>query len=834
MTIELHHVIDGEHCDAADGRRFDSVNPATQEVWATVPRGSTADADRAVRSARRAFDEGPWPRMSPDERATVLHRLADLMVADGPELARLDTTDMGKPISQAIAKDVPRSAHNFRFFADYAKLAEDESFPVSSPHLMYTRYDPVGVTAAISPWNFPLMLATWKVAPALAFGNTVVLKPAEQTPASCTRLAELALQAGLPPGVLNVVHGFGPGEAGEGLTTHPEVDLVTFTGESNTGRAIMAAAAPTLKRVSFEMGGKGANVVFADCDLERSVDWSIQAIFTNAGQVCLAGSRLYVERPIFDEFVARFVERAEAMRLGDPLDAATEVGPLASEEHWRKVSSYLEVAEQEGAKMLTGGLAEGWWIRPTVFVDVHQDMRVCREEIFGPVVVIQPFDGEEEGIRLANDTPYGLNAMVFTENVRRAHRVAGAAAGRHGLGQLFLRPRPARAVRWVQGIGHRTRRWQALAGVLHRGEDGRRRALTAPGRTRSANRNVVLYGDRGSGARSNRGDRGDRRGGRTTGTSRVRHHDDVRPCRRAPCRRLRRVPLRDRRTIAVRGDVPDRGGLRRVLRACTTPIVARPDRHGGCIHGRRSRRPRSRRRRRHGTGPCATPPTDVSRSSLTRANTRGTDDADRSADRDASRHGARRSPTWPIGSARTRRRRATRRRRSTCRPTRTSTTGPTWDPDHEIFDAVAHRVGDGRLVRVQGPAPVLLRHLHHGPGPHAGDGRGRLRLRREAWTRRHLRRRRPSAGPSTCCVPLRHVAWGANMNNSSICAYGYGTALTAPCIFQAMDQLGIAQYLTRIGLLLGRPEALDDAQGRMARRAAVAGPAPLRGGHVRR
>ena len=345
MTVQLHHIIDGEAVDSLDGQRFDSVDPATQQVWATVPRGSMADADLAVQSARRAFDEGPWPRMSPDERAAALHRLADLIIANGNEIAGLDTTDMGKPITQAVTKDVPRSAHNFRFFADFAKTVEDECFPVSTPHHMYTQYEPVGVAAAISPWNFPLMLATWKVAPALAFGNTVVLKPAEQTPASCTRLAELALEAGIPKGVLNVVHGFGPGEAGEGLTTHPGVDLVTFTGESNTGRAIMKAVSPTLKRVSFEMGGKGANVVFADADIDKAVDWSIQAIFTNAGQVCLAGSRLYVERPIFEEFLARFVQRAESMRLGLPTDPSTEIGPLASEEHWRKVTGYLDIAE---------------------------------------------------------------------------------------------------------------------------------------------------------------------------------------------------------------------------------------------------------------------------------------------------------------------------------------------------------------------------------------------------------------------------------------------------------------------------------------------------------
>jgi aminomuconate-semialdehyde/2-hydroxymuconate-6-semialdehyde dehydrogenase len=430
-VIDLPHIIDGQRVTPTDW--FDTIDPTTRQPWARAGRGSMDDAAAAAAAARRAFDEGPWPRMSPDERAGHLHRLADLIEANADELASTETTDMGKPITQARQKDIPRSSQNIRFFADYQRFCEDEALPVATGHHVYTRYEPVGVTAAISPWNFPLMLATWKIAPALAFGNTVVLKPAEQSPGTCTRLGELAIEAGLPPGVLNVVNGFGPGEAGEGLTTSPLVDLVTFTGESNTGRRIMNAASATLKRVSFELGGKGANLVFADCDLDKAVDWSIKAIFTNAGQVCLAGSRLYVERPIYDEFVARFVEAAEAMRLGDPHDPATEIGPLASQEHFEKVSGYLRIAEDEGAKILTGGVAGGggspldggWWVRPTVVVNVDQHMRVCREEIFGPVVCIQPFDGEDEGVRLANDSRYGLNAMVFTENLRRAHRVAG-------------------------------------------------------------------------------------------------------------------------------------------------------------------------------------------------------------------------------------------------------------------------------------------------------------------------------------------------------------------------------------------------------------------------
>jgi aminomuconate-semialdehyde/2-hydroxymuconate-6-semialdehyde dehydrogenase len=437
---EIPHVIDGEERSAADGRTFESVNPATQGAWARVARGSAADADAAVAAARRAFDDGPWPRMTAAERGQALHRLAALIEGEAEALGRMDATDMGKPIRQARDNDVHRAALNFRFFADYAGLATDESLPSPTGHHVYTRHEPVGVATAISPWNFPLMLASWKVAPALAFGNTVVLKPAEQSPASCHRLALLAAEAGLPPGTLNVLQGFGPGEAGQALTEHPGVDLITFTGESATGRAILAAGAPTLKRVSFELGGKGANLVFADADLDNAVAWSLRAVFLNAGQVCLSGSRLYVQRPVYEEFLDRFVAGAEAMRLGNPLAEATEVGPLSSSEHWQKVTGYLDLAAAEGAKVRTGGQGDGWWVRPTVLVDVRQDMRVCREEIFGPVVVVQPFDGDDEAVRLANDSPYGLNAMVFTESLRRAHRVAAAIrAGTIWVNCFFVR-----------------------------------------------------------------------------------------------------------------------------------------------------------------------------------------------------------------------------------------------------------------------------------------------------------------------------------------------------------------------------------------------------------
>ena len=436
----IRHVIDGREVESADGQRFVSINPWTRQPWAEVALGGREDVARAVTAARRAFDEGPWPRLGYKERGIILHRLADLIERHCDELSQADTRDMGKPITDMRTKDVPRAALNFRFFADFARLAAAESFPTDTGHHIYTRYEPAGVVAAITPWNFPLMLETWKIAPALAWGNTVVLKPAEDSPASATLLAKLALEAGMPPGVLNVVHGFGPESAGQFLVESPGIDRITFTGESATGRVIMQAAARRLVPVSLELGGKEANLVFADADLEKAVPWSIQAIFSNAGQVCLAGSRLLVEAPIYEEFLERFVAAAQALKIGDPMDPATQIGPLASEQHFRKVSSYFEVIERDGGKIVTGGVGEGWIVRPTVVVDLPVTSRAWCEEIFGPIVVVTPFRNEEEAIRLANDTPYGLNAMLFTENVRRAHRVAAALkAGTVWVNCFFIR-----------------------------------------------------------------------------------------------------------------------------------------------------------------------------------------------------------------------------------------------------------------------------------------------------------------------------------------------------------------------------------------------------------
>jgi len=433
------HIIDGREVDSIDGARMDTIDPYTRQPWAQVALGGRADAALAVAAARRAFDDGPWPRLGYEKRQILLHRLADLMEEHAEELALGDTHDMGKPISQA-RHDVARSAWNFRFFADHARMTPGENYPMDSGHHAYSRFGPAGVVSAIAPWNFPLMLETWKVAPALAWGNTVVLKPAEDTPVSGALLGRLAIEAGFPPGVLNVVQGFGPDSAGAELTENIDVDRITFTGESGTGRIIGAVAASRLCPVSLELGGKGANIVFADAELDNAVDWSVQAIFRNAGQVCLAGSRLYVQREVYDEFLARFVTAAEALRIGDPTDPGTQFGPLASEEHFTKVKGYVDGIETDGGKLLTGGLGDGWFVRPTIVVDAPADARVCREEIFGPVVVVHPFDTEAEAVVLANDTRYGLNAMLFTENLSRAHRVSAALkAGTVWVNCFFIR-----------------------------------------------------------------------------------------------------------------------------------------------------------------------------------------------------------------------------------------------------------------------------------------------------------------------------------------------------------------------------------------------------------
>ena len=434
------HIIDGQEVPSLDGATMDDIDPFTREAWASVACGGKADADRAVAAARKAFDEGPWPRMGFEKRQEILHRLADLMDEHAEELAMADTRDMGKPITQAL-HDVARSSWNFRFFADHARMTPAEALPMDSGHHAYTRFDPAGVFVAISPWNFPLMLGTWKISPALAWGNTVVWKPAEDTPVSATIVGRLALEAGMPPGVLNVVHGYGPNSAGSALTESAEVDRITFTGESGTGKIIAGVAAKNLVPVSLELGGKGANIVFDDAEIDNAVHWAVQAIFRNAGQICLSGSRLYLQSGIYDRFLDRFKAAAEAMVAGDPKVAGTEFPlALASEEHFLKVKSYLDGLELDGGKILTGGVGEGWSVKPTIIVDAPKTSRVCREEIFGPVCSVIKFDTEDEAIFEANNTRYGLNAMVFTENLSRAHRVAGALkAGSVWVNCFFIR-----------------------------------------------------------------------------------------------------------------------------------------------------------------------------------------------------------------------------------------------------------------------------------------------------------------------------------------------------------------------------------------------------------
>ncbi|HEU4976305.1 MAG TPA: aldehyde dehydrogenase [Baekduia sp.] len=426
----LRHVIGGELVDAADGKTFESFDPHTGKVWATVAEGGAEDVRRAVAAARKAFEDGGWSRLPTAERRRLLNRLADGIAERAEEMAIAETRDMGKPYRESRHADLPRAEGNFRFFGDFQHFATAETFPAHQHHT-YTRYEPKGVVAAISPWNFPLMLASWKVAPALAFGNTVVLKPAEQSPATATILGEIAAEV-LPPGVLNIVHGFGPDAAGEHLVASPSVDVVTFTGETRTGTAVMANASPTLKGLSLEMGGKSPNIVFADADMDAAVAGALRAIFMNNGEVCLAGSRLLVERAIYDEFLERLVERTAALAVGDPLDPETMVGPVVSVEQRERVLRYVGIGAEEGRVRIGGGvperaeLAGGYYVEPTIIDQLSHDSRCVTEEIFGPVLVAEAFDTEEQAVQLANDSEYGLAGMVWTTNLNRAHRVAQA------------------------------------------------------------------------------------------------------------------------------------------------------------------------------------------------------------------------------------------------------------------------------------------------------------------------------------------------------------------------------------------------------------------------
>jgi aminomuconate-semialdehyde/2-hydroxymuconate-6-semialdehyde dehydrogenase len=429
---EVKLFINGEYVSSSSNSLFEVKNPATQEIIARVHEATKEDVDKACRAARKAFEEGPWRTMTVNERSAKLRRMAEIIMERSEELARLEALDVGKPYPVALSFEIPRSANNLKFFADFMEKQGGEVYPMGEDFLNYTRYEPVGVAALITPWNLPFMLTTWKLGPCLATGNTAVIKPAEATPLTVSLLGEIAKEAGIPDGVVNIIHGFGTNSAGEYMTSHHEVDLISFTGETTTGKAIMKTGANTLKKVSFELGGKAANIIFEDADLDKAIPVSIQAAFLNSGQVCLAGSRILVQRSIFDEFISRFKKAAEEMVVGDPQDPNTKMGPLVSEEHYQKVSSYFEIAKAENSTLITGGkrpdlpdyLKDGFYLEPTIYVQANPEARICKEEIFGPVVTVIPFDTEEEALRIANNTDYGLNGVIWTENLTRAHRVA--------------------------------------------------------------------------------------------------------------------------------------------------------------------------------------------------------------------------------------------------------------------------------------------------------------------------------------------------------------------------------------------------------------------------
>ncbi len=425
------HFIDGKFVESVDKKTFNNVNPVTEEVYGTVAEGSAADIDLAVQAAKRALKEGPWGKMSTQERSNIIRKIGDILLERQEEIAQLESLDTGKHLKFSRHVDAPRAPKNFHFFADYMISVGTEAFQDETNKALNFGYRrPLGVVGLIQPWNLPLFLLTWKLAPALAAGNTVVIKPSELTPMTATLLMEILQEAGVPNGVVNLVHGFGPG-AGSAINKHPDISGIGFIGQVSTGARIMAEAAPTLKKLSFELGGKNPNVIFADVDIDEVVDGTIRSSFTNQGEVCVSGSRIYVERPIFDEFVEKFAAKTRALKVGDPFDMDNDQGALVAKVHYDKVMSYLKIAEEEGGTFVTGGgrpegLDTGYFVQPTIITGLDDNSRLVREEIFGPVVCVLPFDTEEEVIAKANDTRMGLSNTIWTNDIRRAHRVAQA------------------------------------------------------------------------------------------------------------------------------------------------------------------------------------------------------------------------------------------------------------------------------------------------------------------------------------------------------------------------------------------------------------------------
>ena len=458
LPERLQHYIGGQHVDSQDGSTFDVLDPVTNQPYLKAAAGKKADIDAAVRAAKDAFENGPWPTMLPRERSKVLHRIADIVVTREKQLAEMESYDSGLPIKQALGQ-ARRAAENFRFFADLIVAQHDDAFKVPGRQVNYVNRKPIGVAGLITPWNTPFMLESWKLAPAIATGNTVVLKPAEFTPLSASLWAGIFEEAGLPEGVFNLVNGIGE-DAGDALVKHPDVPLISFTGESRTGEIIFANAAPYLKGLSMELGGKSPAVVFADADVDAAVDACIFGVFSLNGERCTAGSRILIQRDIYDEFVEKYAAQAKRVKVGYPHEETTEVGALVHPEHFEKVMSYVEIGKSEGRLMAGGGrpeeFPEGNFIQPTVFADVAPTARIFQEEIFGPVVALTPFDTEEEALELANNTKYGLAAYIWTNDLKRAHNFAqGVDAGMVWLNSNNVRDlrTPFGGVK-ASGLGH--------------------------------------------------------------------------------------------------------------------------------------------------------------------------------------------------------------------------------------------------------------------------------------------------------------------------------------------------------------------------------------------
>jgi aminomuconate-semialdehyde/2-hydroxymuconate-6-semialdehyde dehydrogenase len=425
----IKNYINGALVPAESGAYLDNYQPATGKVYSYLPDSGEEDVQKAVAAAQTAFPE--WSRSNPRKRFSLMMRIADIIEQHLEEFARAESADNGKPVTMARSVDIPRATQNFRFFATSILHFSSESHPMAGEAINYTLRQPLGTVACISPWNLPLYLFTWKIAPALATGNCVVAKPSELTPMTAYLLSKACIEAGLPAGVLNIVHGLGP-KTGQAMVDHPEVKAISFTGGTATGRKIAASAAPKFKKLSLELGGKNPNIIFADCDFDQMMVETLRSSFSNNGQICLCGSRIYIQRPIYERFREEFVKRTQFLRVGDPASENSDLGALVSKDHLEKVMSYIALAEIEGGTVLCGGkpvemqgeLAEGYYLRPAIIEGLDLGCRTNQEEIFGPVVTLQPFDTEEEAVALANGVPYGLACTVWTKDLSRAHRVA--------------------------------------------------------------------------------------------------------------------------------------------------------------------------------------------------------------------------------------------------------------------------------------------------------------------------------------------------------------------------------------------------------------------------